>query len=351
VFARLFRVLPVVAMTLALAAPAAASAASIRWHSGVRIEPARLGGVNAVDCASTKLCVAVDASGYVLVSRRPTAGNGSWKRTARIDSTALTGIACPSTRLCVAVDDSGSVVTSVKPTGGARSWSRPARIDTTAAPGGGYAGLTAVACPSAALCVATDGAPSGNVVVSTDPAGGARTWKLTAVGGVLDAVACPSSSLCVAAGTQHYVSTNPAGGTGAWKATGAPDGGGVISAIACPSSALCVGTAFGNTSSGEAITSNAPRTSAAWKTAPVESSPPDPGTGLLDAVGCAGPSLCVALDSTDNGWTSTAPSGGVWTGGTPIRRTPATFTNAITCTRAFCVVVDSAGVETTGIVR
>lgn len=336
--------------TLSAAAPAAATAASIHWDKGVRLESTVNGGLNAVACPSSKLCLAVDASGYLVTTTHPTGGKGSWTRTVRIDSNALTGIACPSTKLCVAVDDSGNVLSSTNPAGGAKQWTRPARIDSTVAAGGGFVGLTGIDCPSGNLCIAVDGAPNGNVLSSTSPAGGARTWKSTTIGGALSGVSCPSASLCVVAGTQHSYSADPAAGT--WHATGPQTGGGVLSAIACPSQSLCVGVGFGNSSTGLATSTTDPRGAAtAWKTVGLEPVPPVGGSGLLDAVGCAGSALCVAVDSADNAYYSTAAAGGVWSGGGPIRTTPVTQSNAISCTSAFCVVVDSAGVETTGIRR
>jgi hypothetical protein len=75
--------------------------------------------VQAISCASTQLCAAVDAAGYALVSTDPTARTPTWTRT-RIDKTksmnrgffapqqsSLTGVACPSVKLCVAVDGFG----------------------------------------------------------------------------------------------------------------------------------------------------------------------------------------------------------------------------------------------------
>jgi len=339
------------AVLAALAVPAAASATSIHWNKAIRIEASKYGGLGAVSCPSSALCVAVDASGYVMRTTKP--NGGSWTSPVRIDSYGdLTGVSCPTTALCVAVDSVGNVVTSIDPTAAKPVWSKPVRIDATAAAGGGYAGLAGVSCPSASLCVAVDNAATGNVLVSTDPTGGAKDWKLSALSGVLTSVSCPSTTLCVAAGTQHFYATNPAGGSTAWHATGGPIGFGVLSSIDCSSSSLCVSVGYGNTSSGFAMTSTDPRGSAAtWKTASVVPTPPPPGEGVLDAVGCAGTALCVALDGADNAYTTTAPAQGTWSGPAAIRPKSASQTNAISCTTTFCVVVDSAGVETTGVIR
>jgi hypothetical protein len=349
---RILALLAALTGLLVIAPAAASAAASLHWNKAVRIEPAKNGGLNAVACPAIGLCIAVDDSGYVTTTTKPTGGSRSWARAVRIDANPLTGISCPSAKLCIAVDAAGQAVISTNPTGGAKAWGRPFRIDSTAAQGGGYAGLDGISCPSAKLCVAVDGASAGNVVTSTDPAGGARAWKLAAVGGQLTSVSCPSAGFCVAAGTQHYTSTNPTGGASAWHGTGAPSGDGLLSAVHCPSTSLCVSVGYGNTSSGLATTSANPRGGAGtWKTVAVESATPAAGTGLLDAVGCAGSGLCVAVDGADDAWSSTGPAGGTWSGGSAIRPKSASSSTAVSCTRSFCVVVDSAGVETTGVVR
>lgn len=351
---RALRALPLIAALLAAAVlPAVAGAASIRWNKAVRLVPSSHdGGLSAVSCPATNLCVAVDYAGYVIATSRPTGGNGSWTRAARIDRNPLTGVSCPTTRLCVAVDANGGVLTSTKPTAGARAWSLPARVDTAAGPDGGPAGLLGVSCPTASLCVAVDGASPGDVVSTTSPAGGAKTWKVTKIGGTLTSISCASAGLCVAAGSQHYVSTSPAGGSSAWHATGSQAGGGIFSAIACPALRLCVAVGFGNTSTGLATTSSDPRGSArTWRTVSIEPTPPDPGEGLLTAVGCAGTGLCIAVDGNDHAFTSTSPGKGIWSGPATVRPKSASITTAISCNRHLCVVVDGAGVETTGVVR
>lgn len=343
----------IVAILAAAALPAAAGATSIRWNKAVRLVPSSHdGGLSAVSCPTTRLCVAVDQAGYVITTTRPTGGKGSWSKAARIDRAPLTGVACPTTRLCVATDANGSVLTSTKPTGGARAWSRPGRVDSAAGPDGAAAGLEGVACPSTSLCVAVDGASPGNVVSTTSPAKGSRTWKVTKVGGTLTSIACASAAMCVAAGSQHYVSTSPAGNSSAWHATGGQTGGGILSAIACPALTLCVGVGYGNTSTGLATVSANPRgTARTWRTVSVEPTPPDPGEGLLTAVGCAGRAICVAVDGNDHAFVSTSPTTGAWSGPVTVRPKSASSTTAISCNRQLCAVVDSAGVETTGVVR
>jgi hypothetical protein len=297
--------------------------------------------------------VAVDQSGFALTTTNPLGGARAWHR-FRIDSDAnapLTGIACPTARLCVAVDSSGNVISSTRPTRGPRAWSRPVHVDPTSAPGGGPAGLLGIACPSASLCVAVDGGTPANVVSTTHPTGAATDWKLTAVGGVLTSIACPSNSLCVAAGNQHYVSTAPTGGPGSWHGTGA-QAGGIFSDIVCPSVVLCVASGYANTSTGLATSSITPSGApSSWHTVGVEPSPPSPGTGLLDSIGCMLLPLCVATDSADNVFTSSSPTtGGTWGNPTEIApvSAPTAEWSSIGCSLTLCVVVDSNGYAVTG---
>jgi hypothetical protein len=342
-----------VCVGFAVAAAPAQAAASIGWHKAVRIEPSADDGVQAVSCPSDRLCVAVDGSGHVLFTTHPTRGAHSWSRPAQIDGgTPLTGVSCAGSSLCVAVDDGGRVLTSTRPTRGAKDWSRPVRIDAVRAPDGGYAGLLGVSCASTRLCVAVDGAPAGDVVATTNPLGGAGAWRRVRLGVTLTSVACASSGLCVVAGAEHLVSTDPSGGRGAWRNTGYPSDSGLLSAIDCPTTALCVGVGFSRGAPGLADATGDPRgRAAAWTNVTIAPAPPALGAGLLDAVGCAGRTLCVALDSADNAFVSTTPDRGRWSGPHLIRRNPASQQNALSCTTKLCVAVDSAGVEVTGLVH
>jgi hypothetical protein len=328
---------------MALAAPS-----PVHWIPPSRID-ARNGGLTAVSCASPKLCVAVDESGFALTTTNPKAKR--WSKPFRIDSgpnAPLTGISCPSTKLCLAVDSAGNVIASKHPTGGSKAWSHPLHVDTATAPDGSAAGLNGISCPSTTLCVAVDGASPANAVVSTTPTLGTATWKTAAVGGLLTSVSCASTTLCVAAGSQHYYSTSPTAGASAWHATGIETAGGVFSDIACPSITFCVASGYGNTSTGLVTSTMNPKGPvSAWSTASVEPDPPTPGSGLIDGIGCMSTSLCIATDSADTAYSSNNPSSGTWTGPSMFDRksAPTVSWTAIGCTVKLCVVVDSNGWE------
>jgi hypothetical protein len=323
-----------------------ANAATFHWHRAIRLEPVRNGGLDAVSCANAKFCVAADQSGDITWTLRPTAGNGAWSRPVHVDSAGpITGVSCPTPSFCAAVDASGSVVYSLHPTKGARFWSRPVRIDAAQSVGGGPAGLSAISCPSARLCVAVDAAANANVLVSTNPTGGKAAWSTVALEGPATSVSCSTTTLCVIGGSQRYVSTDPTSPT-AWKAGGALQDG-VYASVDCVGLHLCVGVGFSNSTPGLASATATP--TGAWS-APVAvlANPPAISSGLLDTVGCTR-GTCVALDGFDNAYVSSHALKGLWSAGRPIRPKSASQFNAVSCTSGLCVVVDSAGVETTGI--
>jgi hypothetical protein len=394
--------LPLIGLLLAaFAVPAGASAATtIKWNRALAVESPTKGGISAVSCPTATFCVAVDQSGRVLISQKPTKGPKSWKFT-KIDKVgALTGVSCPTVNLCVAVDNAGYELHSTKPAGGKKFWSKPIRIDTTAATGGGNVGLAGISCPTTKLCVAVDNAVNGNVISTTTPTTyQAKSWTITSLGSsvTLDSVSCASVSFCVAAGAQHYYSTSPTGGASAWKANGVLEGTGysVMASIDCPSTTLCLGVGYGNTSTGLATASLTPQAaSSSWTDTTVASNPPASNGGVLDSVSCPSSSFCVAVDSSDNAYTTTTPSGatttaastgtstssvtvkrrasaatttkakgvttpttatttttttsGPWAAPTSLNTKGAGYWSSISCNSKICVVVDGSGFEITG---
>ena len=333
------------------AAPAVANATYVHWNKSVRVEPLRDGGVVGVSCPWTSLCVAVDQSGNVVATTSP--ARGKWTAPFKVESASdggLTAISCPTTKLCVAVDQSGDVLTSSNPAGGARYWTRPARIDSTTTAGGDDAGLSAVSCASVRLCVAVDQA--GNVYTSTNPSGGASTWSSRNLGAQLNAVSCSyDTSFCVVGGSQLYWSTSPSGSAAAWHAGPAPQGGASIDSLACEGTIACVGVGFANQASGFALASSDPKAASSWTTGTIIGFPPLSGEGVIDGIGCPSHRFCIAVDGNDNAYWSTSPTTGTWGAPAPIRKGSVSFTSAISCNPKQCVVVDSAGVATTGIVR
>jgi hypothetical protein len=152
-----------------------------------------LGGAEApvlgVSCASSALCVAVDAGGNVLTSVDPGSSESTWTRTA-VATVPLLSVSCPSVTFCVAVGRGGAVLTSTNPTGARSAWTT-AYVD-------GSKSLTSVSCVSDSLCIATGSV--GELLTSGDPAGGAAAWSADDVdtGHELTDVSCTPGGLCVA---------------------------------------------------------------------------------------------------------------------------------------------------------
>jgi hypothetical protein len=350
---RLLRTAFLLSAALSAAIAASAGAVSIRWHPAARIEPLRNGGFSAVSCPSSKLCVAVDQSGFIVTSKDPAGGPKKWSPTIKIDPRGtLTGISCPTTNFCAAVDAAGNVLTSTRPTNGANAWSKPVRIDTTTDLGGEYVGLAGISCASPTMCVAVDQGTPANVVYSSKPAGGATQWTVVQkVADVLTSVDCQSPTLCVAVGIGEYESNDPTSPTGVWKPFGTPATDTALSAIDCPSATLCVAASYGDSTAGTVMTAVDPKTATLWTPVGLQADPPSPGSGMLDGISCLSGSFCVALDSADNVFTSTSPSKGLWGPQTEIAPASATLgpiNSAISCAPTLCAVVDSNGYVTVG---
>lgn len=130
----------------------------------------------------------------MLISTRPTSGEGAW-RAEHIDNATpaagfpgdqaeIEGVSCPTRRLCVAFDNGGNILSSTRPGGGAGAWKLIHLGDP--------ANLRHLACLSVSLCIAVDGL--GNVFTSTQPTGEASTWTQSTVDTTspITSLACPS---------------------------------------------------------------------------------------------------------------------------------------------------------------
>lgn len=241
---------------LALAGPSAA-AASWRWRAPLIVNEAN--PLNAIDCPTVRLCIAVDNDGNIVRSTDPTGGAKAWSLVHVVHDPVdldLVGIACPTARLCVIADGLQSVFTSTDPAV-ARRWT-PHHIEPVS-------GLTSISCPTVRLCVASDGDES--VLTTTDPTSASAAWTRTPIAtegnqgclqeGMDDCAAgienvdCPSARLCVAVDGQGFVltSTDPTGGAGAWS-VGLADLNGEwpTTKVSCPSAAFCAfGGGYGQT--------------------------------------------------------------------------------------------------------
>ncbi|HEV3069983.1 MAG TPA: glycoside hydrolase family 27 protein [Solirubrobacteraceae bacterium] len=141
---------------------------------------AGVGGLTAVSCASTSLCVAVDGKGDVAVSTEPAAGPAAWHARLLDPSGGLVAVSCLPAGSCAAVDAAGNALASPNvaavtgagaAAGSGATWSSTA-FDVFGAP-------TAVSCVATGLCVAVDG--TGYAFASEDPAAAPPVWPASAV--------------------------------------------------------------------------------------------------------------------------------------------------------------------------
>ena len=141
------------------------------------------GSVSAISCVSSSFCVS--ASGGI------SQWNGSqWTMPDSFsDSSSFAAVSCPTASFCTAVDESGgSFVWN------GLSWSGPVPIEPgRAAPTTIGVTVTGISCPSNSYCAATD--DSGGVLQWSS-----HTWVRADIDGGhhLTSVSCPSISLCVA---------------------------------------------------------------------------------------------------------------------------------------------------------
>lgn len=186
--------------------------------------------LEAVGCAPTGYCAAVDALGDAFASRGQgwAATSGDWGSVTALSCTSatfcmsalagglsqwdgrqwtqpdpqgatgpLTGVSCPSAAFCAAVDGTGQVLQWA-----GSSWSAPTTVEPVAGtPGTLGPAPTAVSCPTASTCVAVDDA--GRALQWHG-----STWSTTDVDGDRDltAVSCPTAATCVAVdSTGHAV--------------------------------------------------------------------------------------------------------------------------------------------------
>jgi hypothetical protein len=186
--------------------------------------PVTLGGstgLEAVGCAPSAYCAAVDGEGnaFSLSGTSWTRTSGDWGSVSAISCTSsvfcmsasgglsqwdgeswtmpdpdgssapFTGVSCATTSFCVSVNGGGDALYW-----DGTGWSAPARIEPGPAPTTTIGVFpTSVSCPTTSFCVAVDS--SGGVLEWNK-----GTWSRTDVDGsqMLASVSCPTASFCVA---------------------------------------------------------------------------------------------------------------------------------------------------------
>jgi hypothetical protein len=205
-----------------------------------------------ISCPSASLCVAVDQAGYVLTSTNPAAASAAAWRRERVAAlnTDYSGAAidCPTTKLCVALGK--TVLSSTNPAAGASAKWTSTKARYRGAPITG----DDISCGASTLCVIVGYPDPGravayHTVTSTNPgAGAAASWSVgpgfQPVPLAHPVISCPSRSLCVAVGNvtgkvtpETFTTTDAgAGARASWTATTRAYG----AVVSCPTSGLCV---------------------------------------------------------------------------------------------------------------
>jgi RHS repeat-associated protein len=170
-------------------------------------------GFNAVSCATSTYCVAVDNEGQAHTY------NGSSWSTATADSlTALQAVSCPTTSFCAAVDGGGNVVRY-----NGSTWTKDSGAD-------GSRALTGISCTSSSFCVAVDSAGYADFYNGSG-------WSATNVDSAtaLNGVSCVSASLCVAVDASGDALTY----NGTWSSKSI-DSSTSLAGVTCASASFCM---------------------------------------------------------------------------------------------------------------
>jgi photosystem II stability/assembly factor-like uncharacterized protein len=297
------------------------------------------GGFIGVSCPSVNGCVAVGSDGAQGgVASTSQNDGGTWSQGALASGEpVLDAVDCASTSLCVAVGQGASA----RSTNGGTTWT------STSVPTSNTT-LLGVDCPSATLCVSvgvspdTAGPYAGQLLVSSD---GGTTWtvpSLPASLGALGSVDCPTSTFCVSVGASILVSTN-AGTT--WSLRTVNGGTGVLRSVSCASATTCVAIGANpaiaqssNAAAFEVVTTDGGTT---WTSVVMP-----PGSATLSQLSCSS-TACEAVGSAYNGAAApvlaTKDGGARWTVDSSIGSS-LTGINALSCnTGTNCVFVGEEG--------
>ena len=278
----------------------------VRWTQQTTY-PAPIGDLGSLACATATTCVAIGS-----ITRQPqeiraavitktTDGGQSWTSEPVPVAGALSGLACPSSAFCVAVggyiggggpsfnpDRLGTVMAS---TDGGRSWT------VQSVPRGvGY--LNGVSCASVSFCVAVGESPDdhgGTTLVTTDQGSHWSRSHLPAEVSGLSLVSCPVPGTCLAVG--HGAIRTTDGGL-SWAAVNPNVEVPLVESLSCITALRCIAAGSGpvvgdaNPTSGIETTDDGGVT---WSTSSLPSAGSANASGLLVALSCGSPTMCVAV--------------------------------------------------------
>jgi hypothetical protein len=291
---------------------APAASASPGWTAPAPVDDTTPTAFSSVSCPTSNFCMASDFQG-----RELTYNGHVWSAPVPILSSDLvSSVSCASANFCAAVDDNGQAFIY-----NGHHWSAPDVLDSGSV-------MPSVSCaPGTSFCVTVSGddGPYGFIY-----SGG--TWSAavlidTAPTTGIDAVSCPSATFCMAVDVSGNVVTTTDGGS-TWSAPVDIDGSNSSASISCATASFCTVVDL----AGNAITYTG-----SW------AAPKHIGGPAMTSVSCVSSGVCVAGDSSSDGFFTTN-FGSSWTTDVGIGPDEGGVKLYVACqTATFCPVVDSIG--------
>jgi hypothetical protein len=335
------------------AATAHAKPAGLTWHS-YRVSGA--GPLAAVQCPSTRVCVAITKRNQLWTTRNASAPHPSWKPTTGLkvmgpeenfEQQSGFNLSCPSTHLCV-TSDHHKILTTTNPTGPKSAWKS---TDIQPAHAKAEGKIDSLSCSSATLCVAgmnewvneEGGGTYLNFATSTNPTGGRAAWSIVkaAKADYMTSLSCGPGGVC-AGGDEYgaiFATPNARAGGASWSQVGLLPS--TLDWQTCPSAKLCVGV----DDTARPVVSTSPGKNGSWVRGKL------PQGDHLGIVACAGASFCVATGFVKNGpemFTSTHPASAAGWRPHPATAGQASLTGLQCRTRSWCIGVGKGGLVERG---
>src|SRR5215472_7614370 len=310
-----------------------------RWNGAswsVESTPSPQGGassaLNAVDCTSASVCVAVGNSfthsgTEITLAERWDGTRWSIQATPNPSSGggALFGVSCTSASACTAVGASNAGTFAEQWNG--TKWA----IQPTPNPAGAqFSFLIAVTCTSSSACTAVGGYgnSSGTQVTLAEHWNGTQ-WRIQATSNpsgaqfsFLNAVSCTSPSACTAvggygnsSGTLVTLAERWNGTTWVIQHTPNPSGAqvSILNAVSCTSSSACAAFGFDVNGSGLSVTLAERWNGTTWSIQPTPNRPRASASGF-SAVSCPMPSFCMAAGTAANSFSTPVSLAESWNG-------------------------------------
>jgi hypothetical protein len=275
-------------------APGTFGGQAVVWQDGAWLTPSAptalgSGSSFSVSCPADDECLTVSSDGYV-----SWLSQGAWSPPQQLYQNALgaqnrrsvTAVSCATPTFCVAVANDGS---SLIWDGAA--WASPQQADS--------AGLRSVSCPSPNFCAASGFSDHANI---WDGAAWSGTPRSPVQG--LSAISCATRTFCMEAGGVHATGDIASVWDGrAWSPLfmGPRDAPVGFDALSCPTATFCAAADGGAGRNGVPSSGRGPALlvwdGSSWS-APAVLAPVG-----LQAISCASPSFCVAVDGAGNALT------------------------------------------------